>query len=175
MKKNEINYAVVVRHNPKDARLFGRIVRKDKGDVIVAWQMTDDHTSARVPSWNPHSSYHQSGRSHSKSYNRASVIKQRQKPDPSFKGREQVEATNADRMLSTLFPYSPDNFDGAIEIPIEMVSGKQNQFLSVDLVEPGIDPIRLTGQDKVLLEAIFKDSIPWIVVTFGEAGEIKSI
>jgi hypothetical protein len=163
-------YAVIVRHNPSDTRLFARIIRKQEGDVVVAWSIDEPKTPNRVPSWNPQSTYHKDGRQHAKSYNRPNVIKHGQRPDPAFKGCVQLIATNADRMRSPLRSCFPTDFDDVLEVPIHMVSGKQNQFVSVDLVEPGIEPLRQTGSDTVLLEAIFKDDVPWIVVTFGETS-----
>ena len=162
-------YAVIVRYGPSDTRLFARIIRKNKGDVVVAWSIDEPKTPSRVPAWNPHATYHKDGRQHSKSYDRPNIVKYKQRPNSVFKGCEQIEATNADRMRSNLPPCSPTDFDDVFEVPVHMISGKQNQFVSVDLVEPGIEPIRLTGHDKVLLEAKFKDSVPWIVVTLGES------
>jgi len=162
-------YAVIVRHGPSDTRLFARIIRKDKGDVVIAWSVDEPKKPSRVPAWNPHATYHKDGRQHSKSYDRPSVVKYKQRLDSAFKGCEQIEATNADRMLSNLPPCLPADFDGVLEVPVHMISNKQNQFVSVDVIAPGVEPIRLTGRDKVLLEATFKDSVPWIVVTFGES------
>jgi hypothetical protein len=60
------------------------------------------------------------------------------------------------------------NFDDLFEIPLELVTGRENQAIAVDVVEPGVAPVRLTGQDTVLIEKVFQDATPWIVVSLLE-------
>jgi hypothetical protein len=85
----------------------------------------------------------------------------------------QLEAINADRMLSLDLPVClPSDFDDYLEVPIEIIRKENKQFVSVDLVEPGVEALRLTGHDKVVMEATFKDKVPWIVVTLGEQPQV---
>jgi hypothetical protein len=60
------------------------------------------------------------------------------------------------------------NFDDLFEIPSSLLTGSQNQMIAVDLVEPGVAPVRVTGRDKVLAEKVFQDAVPWIVVSLVE-------
>lgn len=85
-----------------------------------------------------------------------------------FRGSQPIEATNAGRALSPTLPKLCGNFDDLFEIPLELVTGRENQAIAVDVVEPGVAPVRLTGQDTVLIEKVFQDATPWIVVSLLE-------
>jgi hypothetical protein len=165
-------YAIVVARPGGDKRLFGRVRRSPKGDVIVIWA---EDASPRNPGkgGNPHASYHASGRLHSKTNNRAAAIKSLQGPTKEFRGNQPIEVTNADRALSPTLPPFIREFDDVFEIPLDLISGNQNQSIAVDIVEPGISPVEVTGNDNVLAKKVFQDDVPWIVVRLVEPAGIR--
>lgn len=161
-------YALVIVRDGGDRRLFGRVRRSSKGDVYVIWSEDESPNNLGKGS-NPHASYHADGRLHSKSYNRPAIIKRLQVPGRDFRGTQPIEATNADRATSPTLPVMTGHFDDVFELPLESLTGKPNQVIAVDVVEPGREPIQLTGKDDVLAEKVFRDEPPWIVVRLLEA------
>jgi hypothetical protein len=164
-------YGIVVIRPGGDRRLFGRIRRSSKGDVYTIWA-EDQSPRNLAKGSNPHASYHADGRLHSKSYDRAAIIRRLQVPNQQFRGNQPIEATNADRAISPTLPPLTGSFDDLFEIPLDLISGKMNQSIAVDVIEPGGEPIRVTGKDKVLVEKVFKDEAPWIVVSFVETPDM---
>jgi hypothetical protein len=67
-----------------------------------------------------------------------------------------------------MLPPFVGNFDEVFEIPAELVTGQPHQCIAVDVTEPGVAPVRVTGGDTVLLEKVFTDDVPWIVVSLVE-------
>jgi N-methylhydantoinase A/oxoprolinase/acetone carboxylase beta subunit len=119
---------------------------------------------------NPHASYHANGRLHSKTYDQAVIVKKLQLPDRRFRGNQPMEATNADRAASPTLPPLTGHFVDVFELRLELITGKMNQSITVAVVEPGLDPVRVTGKDRVLAEKVFQDEAPWIVVSFVETA-----
>jgi len=158
-------YGIVILHPDGTRRLFGRVTRADADDIYVNWEVVEPRRRPGVAPWKPHASYHASGQLHSKSHNRISIKKARPVPKSGPTGAEPIEATNADRALSGTLPCVAENFDDVLEIDSILISGSPSQAVTVDAVEPGQMPIRLTGQDTVLVEKTFKDAVPWIVVS----------
>ena len=160
------DFGIVIRHINGKRCLFGRIRRSDTGNIYVIWEMSQScQRKNNKPKWNPHASYHASGQLHSKSYNRIGIKKQRQSPTPAFTGSEPIEATNADRGLNPVLPIDIGGFDDYFEIDVTAIASLPNAVITVDIVAPGAVPIRLTGLDTVVTEKVFKDTIPWIVVS----------
>lgn len=162
------HYSIVIIHPGGVRRLFGRISRSDKGDVYVNWTVVESPPKPGVEAWNPHASYHASGQVHSKSHNRIGIKKARQRPGSAFAGTEPLEATNADRGLSNVLPVVAEAFDDTFEIDASLLSGSKMQAITVDLVDTTSVPVRLTGNDTVVAEKVFRDQIPWIVVSLVE-------
>ena len=167
MSYEEKKYAIVVVRPGGDRRLFGRVRRSTNGDVYAVWA-EDESPRNLTKGSNPHASYHRNGRLHSKTCGRPALIKKLQVPGPQFLGNQPIEATNADRALSSTLPAASDHFDDVFEIQVNVLTGRQNQAFAVDLVEPGVEPVRVTGKDKVLAEKVFRDATPWIVVSLVE-------
>ena len=167
MTYEEKMYGIVIVRPDHDRRLFGRIRRSSKGDVYAIWSEGQSPDNLRQ-SWNPHASYHYQGQFHSKSHDRRTVVRNLQPLNRSFVGNQPIEATNADRGASTTLPPVPDHLDDQFEISFDAISGGKNRAITVDIVEPGIAPIRLTGHDTVIAEKVFKDDVPWIVVSLVE-------
>jgi hypothetical protein len=171
MSYDEKMYGIVIVGPDGAKRLFGRVRRSRRGEVFAVWAEDESPENLGRGS-NPHASYHSSGRLHSKTHDRATVIKQLQAPDHSFLGNQPIEATNADRGLSPTLPPLSGRFDDLFEIPSNLLTGGQEQAITVDVVEPSQTPIRLTGSDTVLAEKIFEDAVPWIIVSLVEASTL---
>ncbi len=161
----ETRFGILIRHPDGTKRKFGQVSRSDKGDVYANWTVPEPPFKPGVPEWNPHGSYHASGQVHSKSHNRIGVKKNRQVPGPAFVGAEPLEAINADRALLMSLPVVAETFDDTFEIDVSLITGSPKQSITVDLVEPNADPVRLTGNDIVIAEKTFSDKVPWIVVS----------
>ncbi len=179
--------AIAVRRGPADLRLFGEIQRESSGDIYVNWitEADDSHAGnipakkdARgVPNWRPHASKHASGQKHSKSHGKAHVIRKTQPPDATFKGCEQLETTNADRMLSaSLPPCDASKYVEIMEVPIEVIRDHEEPgqlHLAVDIVEPGVGPLGYDGtSEKALKVWTIKDAVPWIHVTLWDVSGV---
>jgi len=160
-------YGVVIVRPGGDRRLFGRVRRSSNGDVYAIWA-EDESPRSLAKGSNAHASYHASGRLHSKSYDRQAIVKRLQVPGPQFQGTQPIEATNADRASSSTLPLMTGHFDDVFEVPLNLISGKTNQSIAVDVIEPRHEPIRVTGKDKVLAERVFQDEPPWIVISLVE-------
>ena len=137
-------YGIVIVRPDHDRRLFGRVRRSSKGDVYAIWAEDQSPDNLGQDS-NPHASYHWKGQLHSKSHNRPTVTRNLQPPNRCFVGNQPIEATNADRGASTTLPPVPDHLDDQFEISFDAISGGTNLAIAVDIVEPGIAPIRLTN------------------------------
>ena len=164
-------YAIVVAKPGGDNRLFGRVRRSPDGDVYVIWAEDESPRNLGKGS-NPHASYHADGRLHSKTYDRAAYIRALQVPGPEFRGNQPIEVTNADRALSATLPPVAGGFDDAFEISSDLVTGNQNQWIAVDVIEPGFPPVRVTQNDTILAQKVFEDEVPWIVVRLGQSSLI---
>jgi len=153
-------YAVAVRDG-QDLFLFLSICRGPQGDVYVNFPRDCK------PRWKPHSSYHASGQQHQRSFGHKFLVQHGHKPDANFINTANVVTTgiasDEPRLINT-FCQATD-FQEVFEIPIgELRSEKYRPFLSVDITEVNGSPI-ITPEAKVLRQAIFQDSVPWILVT----------
>lgn len=167
MSYEEKMYGIVVVRPGQDKRLFARIRSSSNGDVYVIWAEDQSPNNLGRGS-NPHASYHRKGQLHSKTYNKPSIIKNLQPPNREFVGNQPIEATNADRAGSATLPPVPEHLDDQFELSIDLIIERANRSITVDIVEPGAEPIRLTGRDTVIAEKVFKDDVPWIVVSLIE-------
>jgi hypothetical protein len=153
-------YAIAVRSD-LELFLFLDICRTPQGDVYV--NVPRDHN----PSWKPHSSYHASGQHHYKSFGHTALIRQRQKPDKNLQGTENITTIGiaSDEFCAIDTHCNPANFQQVFEIPIaELRSEKYCTMISIDIAEPGGQPIVTPGA-KIILRATFQDAVPWVLVT----------
>lgn len=165
-------FAIVLARPGGNKSLFGRVRRSSKGDVCAIWAEDESlHNHGRGS--NPHASYHANGRFHSKTHDRSAFKRSLQVPAKDFRGNQPIQATNADRALSPTLPAFTGQFDDVFEIPLDLISDNSNQSIAVDVIEPGISPAEVTGNDKVLAEKIFQDDVPWIVVRLVEPAVIQ--
>jgi hypothetical protein len=152
----EFRYAVAVREG-SDLWLTTWVKRAPKGDVYVVIPRSDGH-------WNPHSSYHRDGTTHSKSFNHKLSSSKKQPLTEAFKGCEPLGmfAGHSPKNIGAI--CDPAMFSGVIEVPPGIL-GPRDGFVAVDLVEPGCDPLELFNP--VIQTQVFKDSVPWIVIRVG--------
>lgn len=153
-------YAVAVRDD-KELFLFLSICRGSEGDIYVNFPRDYE------PDWKPHSSFHASGQHHQKSFGHKYMVRQEQKPDETFWGSKNVVSTGiaADEPRAINTSYQATDFQGVFEIPIsELRKEKYRTMISVDITDTSGKPI-ITPGARILRQTIFKDAIPWIVVT----------
>jgi hypothetical protein len=118
--------------------------------------------------WNPHGSWHRNGRLHHKSFHKKVLSDERQKPDASFEGTYNLItrglASDEPRAFGVLCDRT--KFSEVMEIPIEILSPKHYEtYTSVDVSEPGMQPILMGGQEEVLVQRVFDDAVPHITAT----------
>jgi hypothetical protein len=165
MSNNRRMYAVAIRDGD-ELWLFCRINRTVTGDVYVAPLRPD-------PNWNPHVSYHASGQYHVKNYALPYHVSHWQKPDANSLGTHNLStmgiASHEPRITNA--PCKVEDYTEVFEIPISELRPEQYRtFVSLDLTEPSGQPI-ITPGAKILRQAIFQDSIPWIMVTLFDTSQ----
>jgi hypothetical protein len=158
-------YAVAVRDGD-DLFAVLTVNRKPSGDVYANVLRPHD------PDMKPHGSYHASGQHHAKTLNHKAFVRRLQPPDENFRGNATVEhvliGSNDHRLINV--PCQPSDFTDVFEIPCGDMKGIKNGRLSVDICEPGVGHVNVPGE-KVLRQAVFKDAVPWIVVTLMDVDE----
>jgi hypothetical protein len=162
-------FAVAVRDGA-DLFLVLSICRGPQGDVYVNFPR--DHE----PDWKPHSSYHASGQHHQKSFGHKALVHHRQKPNANFSGTENVVTTGIalDEPRAINKPCDVADFQEVFEIPLSELRPEQYRTLvSVDMTEPSGQPI-ITPGATVIRQAVFKDAVPWILVTLFDTGSDKA-
>jgi hypothetical protein len=152
----EFRYAVAVRHG-SDLWLAIWVRRGPKGDVYVLIPRSD-------PIWDPHTSYHRDGTFHSKSFNHKMSSSKKQPLTDAFSGSEHMSMFGGYNPKSIGAVCDPAMFSGVVEVPPGIL-GPRDGFVSVDLVEPGCDPLDL--YNPVVITQVFKDKVPWIVIRVG--------
>lgn len=158
-------FAVAVRDG-SDLFLFLSVCRTPSGDVYVNFPRDCK------PDWKPHSSYHASGQHHQKSFGHKAIVRKGPKPDSTFSGAQNVVTTGiaADEPRAIHSPCPAGDFEGVFEIPISDLSrDKYRTMISVDITEPDGQPITTPGST-VVRQAVFRDAVPWILVTLFDAG-----
>jgi len=120
--------------------------------------------------WHAHGSYHASGQHHQKSFGQAFLRTTKQKPDASFKGAVNVVTFGINDAAHKALNRrcNPNDFRDVFEIQVSLLRPEKfKTHVSVDLVEPGVDPLLIPGA-KVLQQQRYKDAEPWIVLTLME-------
>jgi hypothetical protein len=164
-KATGVTYAVAVRDGD-DLFTVLTVNRKPSGDVYANVLRPHD------PNMKPHGSYHASGQHHAKTYNHKVFVRHLQPPDKNFRGKAQVETvvitSNDHRLINE--PCQPSDFTEVFEIPYDDVKDIVTGRLCVDISEPGAGHVSRFPGEKVLRQAVFKDIVPWIVVTLIDIG-----
>jgi len=152
-------YAIAVRDNA-DLWLFVVATRGSHGDVY-SFRPIDEGRR------NPHASYHASGVTHHKSYNKVSMRRMRQKLDATFIGAEWLDGSPISLQGARILrkPCRPERYAGVFEIDASEISPTyENCYTSIniDLVAPGHPPIP-SGIE--LRRIIFTDRVPHLLMT----------
>lgn len=130
--------------------------RSPKGEFFILYPRLD-------PSWNPHTSYHLDGSLHIKSYDRKTHRKQLQPLTGSFQGTEHLGLFAGHG--NTGIACDPTKFSAVVEVAPNLLAPFLG-MVSVDLVQPGIDPITPVESATMVKQDIFKDFNPWVVLRF---------
>jgi hypothetical protein len=163
-------FAVAVRDG-SDLFLFLSVCRAQSGDVYVNFPR--DYK----PNWKPHSSYHASGQHHQKSYGHKVLVRKGQKPGSTFSGTQNVVTSGiaADEPRAIHCPCQAAGFEGVFEIPIsDLSTDMYRTMISVDISEPNGQPTTTPGST-VVRQAVFKDAVPWIIVTLFDTGSNQTV
>jgi hypothetical protein len=162
MTTNDTRFAVAVRDG-EHLWLFLWLKRDAKGDVYVFWPRDRE-------GWNPHASYHESGRLHHKSYDNAFFLRKRQKPDAAFSGTEPIVTTPIylDGLRANNKPCRSMTYTGGVfEIGMAEISPTSKDCrtsIAVDIVAPGAPPLAQPWSE-IVRQHVFTDALPHISVT----------
>jgi hypothetical protein len=153
----EYRYAVAVRED-FDLWLTLWVRRSRKGEFFVVAPRSDGY-------WNPHTSYHLDGMLHMKSYGRKVLPSTMRQPLTGvFRGTEHLGAYTGHGPKGVGAICDPTAFSGIIEVA-RGVLGPRDGMITVDLVEPNCEPIVAFPRAKITQRKVFRDFLPWIVIT----------
>lgn len=157
--RGEDRYAIAVKED-SDLWLALWMKRSPKGEFFVMIPVADRR-------WDPHTSYHLDGTIHNKSFRQKSVFQRQEQPlTDAFKGTVHLGIYGGYAPKSTGAVCEPSNFSGVVEIESGIL-GPRDGSIALDLVEPGCEPISHYFT-RVFKHQVFKDTLPWIVVTVGQ-------
>jgi hypothetical protein len=135
--------------------------RSRKGEVFVMVPRGDR-------GWNPHTSYHLDGTLHIKSHGMKLLPTKRQPLTGEFHGHELLG------VFGGIFPKGvgaicdPAKFSGIVVVERGML-GPCHGAMTVELVQPGLEPDGFPWK-QIVARQVFRDMVPWIVLTVGLAG-----
>jgi hypothetical protein len=157
----EHKYAVAVRDGA-DLWLTLWVRRSRKGEFFVMVPRADRE-------WDAHTSYHLDGTLHMKSYGQKALECANHQPlNGLFRGAECIGAFAGHGPKGVGAVCDPKMFSGVVEVG-PGVLGPHDGTVTVDLVEPGCQPIEFPWT-KIDRKEIFRDFIPWVVITVGSSG-----
>jgi hypothetical protein len=161
-------------------RMFGIAVR-DGADLFLWMRLrraatgvyyvlpTGREYDSEWKKWNPHGSWHRDGRLHHKSFDQKEFpAEQKQEPNAAFKGTHNLitRGIASDEPRAFGVRCDPTKFSEIMEIPAGILSPKHYEtHTSVDLSEPGLQPLLMGGGEEILSQRVFDDAIPHITVT----------
>jgi hypothetical protein len=158
MPPGERRYAVAVREGT-DLWLTLWVRRSPAGEFFVL-------VPRRDRDWDIHASYHLDGRLHMKSHGRMDLPPIRCQPlTGTFRGTQPLVAFAGYGPKSVGAICDPTAFSGLVEVPPGIL-GPRNGQIAVDLVEPGCQPADVPWV-RVDKQVVFRDIVPWVVVTVG--------
>ena len=153
-------YAVAVREG-SDLWLTLWVRRSRKGEFFIM------HPKG-VQDWDPHTSYHLNGNFHMKSYDRKVLPSQKFQPlTGKFRGSEHLGVYYGHLPKSVGGICDPRDFSGVVEVP-PGVLGPRHGGITVDLVEPGHNPMK-SHLTRIVTRQVFRDILPWVVITVGSS------
>ena len=158
-------FAVAVRDG-KDLFLWLRIRRAADGDIYYI--IPTGRHEPEWEKWNPHGSLHNDGNFHHKSFDKKIFPTKGQKPNSNFKGTINMVArpiaSNEPRAFGVI--CDPTKFSEVMEIPVTMLSPKTYEtYVSIDVTEANGSPSPNTSDGQILIQRVFKESVPWIMVS----------
>jgi hypothetical protein len=151
-------------------RLYAVAVREGGNLWLVLWvrRNAKGEFFVMVPrakkDWDPHTSYHQDGTFHSKSFDHKLTVQKRQPLTGQFHGAEHLGAYSGYGPKTVGAICDPAAFSGFVEVPPGIL-GPKDGLIIVDLVEPDQEPI--SWPFKEIARQTFKDDVPWIVIRVG--------
>jgi hypothetical protein len=151
-----------------DLFLWMRLKRAASGDIYYVLP-TGREDDPEWKKWNPHGSWHRDGHLHHKSFDKKLLpAEPRQKPNDEFKGTDQLimRGLASDEPRAFGVTCDPAKFSEVIEIPVGIPSPKHYEtYTSIDVNEPGLQPLLMGGKEEILLQRVFEDAVPNITVT----------
>jgi hypothetical protein len=152
----EHRYGVVV-EDGQDLWLALWVRRSLKGEYFVVIPRAEK-------GWDPHTSYHLDGTLHSKSYGWKHPPEKRQPLTGPFRDTVNLGVFYGHGPKTVGATCDPAAFSGLVQVA-PGVLGPRGAGVSIDLVEPGHEPIEQPW--RVEERKTFVDSVPWIVITIG--------
>jgi hypothetical protein len=152
----EYRYAAAVRDG-SHLWLTLWVRRSRKGDFFVMAPRRDSH-------WDVHTSYHQNGTLHKKSYGHKTVETNCQPLRGVFRGTQSLGAYGGHAPKDIGAICDPTAFSGVVEVA-PGVLGPIHGTVTVDLAEPGCDPTRVLSFSRIVQREVFRDFVPWVVIT----------
>jgi hypothetical protein len=174
MARHQRMYAVAVRDD--NLYLFLRIRRNPRGEIFVIIPMESPDERKL---WNPHASYHADGQHFQKSYDRKVSPRQKQRPDSTFRGAEYIltRPIAAHEPRAFKVPSTPREFSEVFELSVhELRPETYRTGIEVDLTEPldrQLMPVGAPRHARIIQQRMFKDAVPWIVVTLYDIGSLE--
>jgi hypothetical protein len=157
----EYRYGVAIRDGV-DLWLTLWIRRSWKGEFFVMMPRGDRDLAT-------HTSYHLDGRLHMKSDgSKLLPARKRQPLSGAFRGIEHLGTYSGHGGRSIGAICDPSLFSGVVEVAPGIL-GPRHGAVAVELVEPEHEPLELFWE-RVVVERIFRDTIPWIVIRVGSPG-----
>ena len=153
--------------------LLARIRRSPKGGIFVSYAHKEPKDSGgpkEWKNWDPHTSYHASGKLHQKWFGEKFIILDRPRPSSDFRGTVNLATLSVGRNVprARAVICRPDQFSQVFEIPVsELRTGKNATYIAIDLVAPGSQPTLRPGA-RILRQETFDDAVPWILITVFE-------
>lgn len=166
LKSGHYRYAVAIRDS---AGLWLTLLvrRKPNGEFFVIQPRPSQRLAFSRTAWNPHTSYHRDGTLHSKSYNQKVLIPVKHQPlTGPFRGTEHLGLFGGH---GTGISCDPMQFTSVVEVAHEVL-GQHEGMVSVDLVEPGGEPIVPLSCLKLIQRHVFQDFEPWVVIRVWQSG-----
>jgi hypothetical protein len=159
-------FAVAVRDR-EDLFLWMRLKRAGGTDIYYVLP-TGREDDPEWKKWDPHGSWHRDGHLHHKSFDQKMSAEKRQKPNAEFKGKDNLitRGLASDEPRAFGVRCDPAKFSEVVEIPAGILSPQHYEtYTSVDMSEPGLQPVLMGGKEKILVQRIFDDAIPHIIIT----------
>jgi hypothetical protein len=172
LNPGDYRYAVAIRDSA-GLWLTLWVRRKLNGEFFVIQPRSAQRLKFSGKAWNPHTSYHLDGSLHQKSYDNKVLPRTRHQPlTGTFQGTEHLGIFAGH---GTGIVCDPTAFTGVIEV-VAGILGPHKGMVSVDLVQPGFEPIAPLSWAKLIQRHVFRDFQPWVVIRVWQSeGELVDL